>query len=91
MTNSSWSWVVETFPQGAPNFVTHTMNARNNVLRYCIPNIMMPFLDEITMKGCLKGEKDVTLGTKGCKCFVFYHIIDCDKIVQSLEGVTFSG
>ena len=39
----------------------------------------------------LKGEKDVTLGTQGGKCFVFYNIIDCNTVVQRLEGVTFSG
>ena len=36
-----------TLPQGATNSVAHMMNAMNKVLRDCIPEITMPFLDDI--------------------------------------------
>ena len=40
-----------TLPQGATNSVAHMMNAMNKVLKDCIPNITMPFLDDIPIKG----------------------------------------
>ena len=39
-------------PQGATNSVAHMMNAMNKVLHDCIPEITMPFLEDIQMKGC---------------------------------------
>jgi hypothetical protein len=39
-----------TLPQGGTNSVTHMVNAKNKVLRGCIPDIIMPFLDEISIK-----------------------------------------
>ena len=36
-----------TLPQGGTNSVAHMVNAMNKVLRDCIPDITMPFLDDI--------------------------------------------
>ena len=47
-----------TLPQGATNFVAHMVNAMNKVLRDCIPEITMSFLDDIPIKGSLEEEKD---------------------------------
>jgi hypothetical protein len=69
------------------------VNAMNKVLRDCIPDITMPFLDDIPIKGCPVEEKDETIGLDGCRRFVEAHIDDCEKVLQRLEdaGLTFSG
>ena len=51
-----------TLHEGVTNSVAHMVNAMNKVLRYCIPEITMSFLDDIPMKGSLEekdGSKDV--------------------------------
>ena len=45
--------------------MAHMVNAMNKVLRECIPDITMPFLDDIPIKGCPVEEKDET-HTGGC-------------------------
>ena len=50
--------------------MAHMVNATNKVLRDCIPDITMPFLDDIPIKGCPVGEKDETIG---CRKFVATH------------------
>ena len=82
-----------TLPQGATNSVAHMMNAMNKVLRDCIPEITMPFLDDIPMKGCAVEEKDETMDDRGCRKFVVDHIHDCEKVLRKLEDVhlTLSG
>ena len=42
------------------------LNAMNKVLRDCIPDITMPFLDDILIKGCPVEEKDETIGPDRC-------------------------
>ena len=71
----------------------HMVNAMNKVLRDCIPDITMPFLDDIPIKGCPVEEKDETIGPDGCRKFVSTHIDDCEKVPQRLEGarLTFFG
>ena len=76
-----------TLPQGATNSVAHMMNGMNKVLRDFIPQITMPFIDDLPIKGCEEGEKDETLDFKGCRKFVANHINDCDKILSRLEEV----
>ena len=68
------------------------VNAMNKVLRDCIPDITMPFLDDIPIKGCPVEEKDETIGPDGRRKFVATHIDDCERVLQRLEGVrlTFS-
>ena len=82
-----------TLPQGATNSVAHMMNAMNKVLRDCIPDITMPFLDDIPIKGCPESEKDESLDQDGCRRFVSNHIKDCGRVLERLEGawLTFSG
>ena len=69
------------------------MNAMNKVLRDCIPDITMPFLDDIPIKGCPESEKDESLDQDGCRRFVSNHIKDCGRVLERLEGagLTFSG
>ena len=82
-----------TLPQGATNSVAHMMNVMNKVLRDCIPEITMSFLDDIPMKGCAVEEKDETMDDRGCRKFVVDHIRDCEKVLRKLEDVhlTLSG
>jgi hypothetical protein len=82
-----------TLPQGGTNLVAHIVNAMNKVLRDCIPDVTMPFLDDIPIKGCPVEEKDETIGPDGCREFVATHIDDCEKVLQKLEDakLTFSG
>ena len=59
-----------TLPEGGTNSVAHMVNAMNKVLRDCIPDITMQFLDDILIKGCPVEEKDETLGPDrpdGCR------------------------
>ena len=69
------------------------VNAMSKVLRDCIPDITMPFLDDIPIKGCPVEGKDETLGPDGCRRFVATHIDDCEKVLRRLEDarLTFSG
>ena len=54
-----------TLPQGATNSVAHMMNAMNKVLRDCILEITMPFVDDIPMKGCVVEAKDEAMDDRG--------------------------
>ena len=67
------------------------MNAMNKVLKDCIPDITMPFLDDIPIKGC--SEKDELTHKDGCRKFVVDHMKDCEKVLQRLEdaNLTFLG
>jgi hypothetical protein len=58
-----------TLPQGATNSVAHIMNAMNKVLRDCIVEITMSFLDDIPIKGCVIEEKDECTDGQGCRRF----------------------
>ena len=84
---------VRTIPQGATKSVTHMMSAMSKVLRSCIPEIMMQFLYDITMKGCVVEEKDETMDDRGCRTFVVDHIHDYEKVLRKLDDVhlTLSG
>jgi hypothetical protein len=68
------------------------VNAMNKVLRDCIPDITMPFLDDIPIKGCPVDERDDTVGPDDCRRFVSTHINDCEKVLQRVEDarLTFS-
>jgi hypothetical protein len=83
-----------TLAQGATNFVVHMMNAMNKVLHDCIPKIItMPFLDDIPIKGYAEEKKNEIMDHSGCQKFVKDHIIDCERVLQSLEQahLTLSG
>ncbi|KAL3699107.1 hypothetical protein R1sor_017129 [Riccia sorocarpa] len=82
-----------TLPQGATNSVAHMQNAMHKVLREFVPEITIPFLDDIPMKGCATEEKDETLDATGCRKFVSDHIRDVGKILNRLREVhlTLSG
>ena len=81
-----------TLPQGGTNSVAHMVNAMNKVLRDCIPDITMTFLDDIPIKGCPVEDKDEAIGPDGCQKFVVDHVNDCEKVIQRLENArrTFS-
>ena len=70
----------------------HMINAMKNVLRDSIPDITMPFFDDIPIEGCPDDAKDESIGANGCRRFVVDHISVCEKILQRLEGaqLTFS-
>ena len=73
--------------------MAHMVNAMNKVLRDCIPDITMPFLDDIPIKGCPVEERDEMIGPDGCRQFVATHINDYERALQRREGarLTFSG
>ena len=72
--------------------MAHMVNAMNKVLRDYIPDITMPFLDDIPIKGCPVEDMDESVGPDGCRRFVADHIHDCEKVLQRLESarLTFS-
>ncbi|KAL3694970.1 hypothetical protein R1sor_008621 [Riccia sorocarpa] len=82
-----------TLPQGATNSVAHMQNVMHKVLREFLPEITIPFLDDIPMKGCATEKKDETLDATGCRKFVNNHIRDVGKILNRLREVhlTLSG
>ena len=45
------------------------MKPMNKVLKDWIPDITIPFLDDIYIKGFSEEENDETFGEDGCKCF----------------------
>ena len=47
-----------TLPQGGTNSVAHMVDAMNKVLRDCIPEITMPVMDDIPIKGYPVEDKD---------------------------------
>ena len=59
----------------ATNPVSHMVNAMNKVLKDCIPDITMPFLDDIPIKGCSDEEKDESKDKDRCRQFVVDHIV----------------
>ncbi|KAL3694555.1 hypothetical protein R1sor_008206 [Riccia sorocarpa] len=82
-----------TLPQGATNSVAHMQNAMHKVLRDFVPEVTIPFLDDIPMKGCPTESRDETLDVDGCRKFVAEHIRDVGRILTRLEEVhlTLSG
>ena len=68
-------------PQGGTNSVAHIVNAMNKVLRDCISDITMQFLDDIPIKGCPMGNNDESVGLDGCWIFIVDHIDDCEKVL----------
>ena len=73
--------------------VAHMVKTMSKVLRDCIFDITMPFLDDIPIKGCSDEEKDKTLDKDGCRKFVTDHVTDYEMILQKLERacLTFLG
>ncbi|KAL3686420.1 hypothetical protein R1sor_008994 [Riccia sorocarpa] len=79
-----------TLPQGATNSVAHMQNAMHKVLREFVPEITIPFLDDIPMKGCATEEKDETVDATGCRKFApesseveaIARLADCRSITE---------
>ena len=66
------------------------VNAMSKVLKDCIPDITMPFLDDIPIKGCSDEEKDKLKNKDGCRRFVVDHMKDCEKVLLRLKDANFS-
>ena len=69
------------------------VNAMNKVLKDCIPDITMPFLDDILIKGSPVEDKDETIGPDGSRKFVADHVDNYENVLQRLksEWLTFFG
>ncbi|KAL3676831.1 hypothetical protein R1sor_026779 [Riccia sorocarpa] len=82
-----------TLPQGATNSVAHMQNAMHKVLRDFVPEVTIPFVDDIPIMGCVVEEKDDCITAEGCRKFVSDHIRDVERILTRLEEVhlTLSG
>jgi hypothetical protein len=76
-----------TLPQGATNSVAHMQSTMNQILRDFVSEKTIHFVDDIPIKGCQEGAKDLTLDTDGCRIFVKNHITDVDRILERLEEV----
>jgi hypothetical protein len=79
-----------TLPQGATNSVAHMQSAMNQILRDFVPEKTIPFVDDILIKGCQEGAKDLTLDADGCRIFVKNHITDVNRILERFEEVDLS-
>ena len=81
-------WVINQEDEAGTRFPTSA-----KVLRDCISDITMSFMDNILIKGCPKDVKDGSIGADGCWKFLTDHVSDCEKIQQRLKGacLTFSG
>ena len=66
--------------------MAHMVSAMNKVLRYCISDITVPFVNDVPIKGCPEDMKDESVGKYRCRKFIVHHITDCDRI-KRLEGV----
>jgi hypothetical protein len=62
-------------------------SAMNQILRDFVPEKTIPFVDDIPIKGCQEGAKDLTLDADGCRVFVKNHITDVNRILERLEEV----
>ncbi|KAL3681576.1 hypothetical protein R1sor_024532 [Riccia sorocarpa] len=82
-----------TLPQGATNSVAHMQNAMHKVLRDFVPDVTIPFVDDIPIKGCAIDDRDDIVVSGGCRRFVLDHIRDVEQILARLEEVhlTLSG
>ena len=55
-------------------------SAMNQILRDFVPEKTIHFVDDISIKGCQEGAKDLILDADGCRVFVNNHITDVDRI-----------
>jgi hypothetical protein len=62
-------------------------SAMNQILRDFVPEKTIPFVDDIPIKSCQEGAKDLTLNADGCRVFVKNHITDVNRILERLEEV----
>ena len=59
------------------NSVAHMVNAMNKMLRDCISDNTIPFLDDIPIKGFLEDTKDEMVVEDGCRKLMADHISNC--------------
>ena len=59
----------------------------NKMLHEYIPNVTMPFLDNIPTQGCLERGKYETVDANRCQIFVIYNTNDCKCILKKIEWV----
>jgi hypothetical protein len=74
-------------PQGATNSVAHMQSVMNQILRNFVPKKTISFVDDIRIKGCQEGAKNLTIDADGCRIFVKNHITDVERILEGLEEV----
>ncbi|KAL3689660.1 hypothetical protein R1sor_015969 [Riccia sorocarpa] len=65
----------------------------HKVLRDFVPEVTIPFVDDIPINGCVVEEKDDSIIAEGCRKFVSDHIRDVERILIRLEEIhlTLSG
>lgn len=82
-----------TVPQGGTNSVGHVVHGVNEVFREFIPNITLPFIDDMPIRGSGQEERDAREESPGVRRFVADHARDVDRILSRAEevGLTFSG
>ena len=54
----------------------------SKMLHEYIPNVTMPFLDNIPIEGCLERGKYEIMDWNGCQSFVIYNTNDCECILK---------
>jgi hypothetical protein len=77
---------------GATNSVAEFVRVVTKILQDLVPQVCMPYMDDIAVKG-LKIGYDDDLMEPGIRRFVGEHIVNIDKVLRSLEmaGATASG
>jgi RNase H-like domain found in reverse transcriptase/Integrase zinc binding domain len=83
-----------TILQGAINSVAQFVRVVLDILRAHIPDIALPFMDDIGVKGPRSRYKEEEIpGLPGVRRFVMEHIQNLDAVLADLEraGVTLSG
>jgi hypothetical protein len=59
----------------------------NQILRDFVPEKTILFMNDIPIKRCQEGAKDLTMDADGCRVFVKNHIMDIERILKKLEEV----
>ena len=76
-----------TLPQAATNLVAHMQSPMNQILKDFVHEKTIPFVDDVSIKGCKEESKELTFNAHGCIVFVRNHINDVNKILKRLEEV----
>ena len=82
-----------TAPMGCTNSVGHAVTGVNEVFRPFIPRAMIPFIDDLPVRGCATEDRDDTEVRPGVRRFIAAHIDDLRGILGCAlgAGITFSG
>ena len=76
-----------TLSQGVTHSMVHMRSVMNKIMKEFVPEKPIPFMDDISIKGCKVKITNFTLGTDECRRFINDHIKNVDKILKMIEEV----